>query len=403
VKLREYANAEVQSVRGGPDLIDDLVSLHQRAGIQDFNWHPFTALREAEWSYHTFDPIPAEQVAFDQLTTRYRKVTLPKGMENWFAAEFDPDKAGWRRGKAPFGQYAGRIPDGPVSKCDADCTGPVCFGAQKPNTLWDKEVLLLRKKVEVPSLKDGHRYRLRVIERNHVGCGGGFHVWVNGKPIAEMENCIGRGGSGKAFGAYITREWLDDFRKGEVTIALISFLRDGDQYSVKPKAANPQGWVSVEIEEQKLPPIGDDLVMASAKVVPMLTSEWQAAQFSDSDEEKANAPAFRWDGKIEPNPAIAGDWKVIGEVASIAEFDPAKKTPVRKAFSKTLSLGPDGLTGHSLLIASGKYLLDLDRYQALRMETRTVAGKKFLFVESGGFNERNKPGWTSPWLVFEQK
>ena len=80
-----------------------------------------------------------------------------------------------------------------------------------------------------------------------IGCGGGFHVWVNGKPIAEMVNCIGRGGSGRAYGAYITREWFDDFAKGEVTIAVKSFLRFNDKYNMNPTKPEPQGFISVDI------------------------------------------------------------------------------------------------------------------------------------------------------------
>ena len=43
----------------------------------------FMDLIDSEWSYHSFDPIESEQV-LDQLVTRYRKVTLPSGLDNWF-------------------------------------------------------------------------------------------------------------------------------------------------------------------------------------------------------------------------------------------------------------------------------------------------------------------------------
>ncbi len=77
----------------------------------------FADLRNAEWSYHSFDPITAEQVPWDQLVTRYREVTLPKGMENWFASDFDPAKARWKKGISPFGHFQGKIPTGIQGIC----------------------------------------------------------------------------------------------------------------------------------------------------------------------------------------------------------------------------------------------------------------------------------------------
>ena len=69
----------------------------------------------------------------------------------------------------------------------------------------------------------------------------------------------------------------------------------------------------------------------------------------------------------------------------------------------SLSFGTDGRSSDPLRIASGKYLLDLDRCQVLRMEIRSVVGKECLFVESGGFSERNQPGWSTSWLAFGRK
>ena len=53
---------------------------------------------------------------------------------------------------------------------------PGCYGATKVNTLWDKEVLLMRGTFKVPPLKDGHRYRLRVDDGVHVGNGNGYGI-----------------------------------------------------------------------------------------------------------------------------------------------------------------------------------------------------------------------------------
>lgn len=404
-RLREYAAAEVQSVQpGGPrDAIDGLVALYDRAGHDEYGWHMFADLRHAEWSYHTFDPIATEQVPWDQLISRYRQVTLPQGMDNWNQPGFDPAKAGWKRGKSPFGQYDGKIPTGIVSKCSPQCVGPVCYGATPINTLWDKEVLLMHGRFKMPPVKEGHRYRLRVNHRAHVGNGTGFGVYLNGKLLIEQPNGIGRGGGEKPYGAYITREFLEDIDGKEVTIAVQSFLRFNDKYKTKPTKRIPQGRISVHLEEQKLPPMGDDLVFQSASVVSMLSSEWQAQQDPDNREQDPDQHKFRWDGKFVANPKIAGTWKMIAQVPEIAEYDPAERAHLRRPPFSAITFKAGGHTHDPTWAWSGDHLMDLNQYQALKMVVRTVGDEDYLFVEAGGFSTRNKPDWKSPWYVLKKQ
>ena len=61
------------------------------------------------------------------------EVTMPDGMESWFAA--DIDSSAWKKGKSPFGQYMGKLPTQPIHKCNAGCTGPGCYGATPIATL----------------------------------------------------------------------------------------------------------------------------------------------------------------------------------------------------------------------------------------------------------------------------
>ena len=352
-KLLKLAADEVQSDQpGGPrDTIDGLTALYERAGHDDFGWHTFLDLRNAEWSYYTFDPIASEQVPWDQLITRYRKVTLPAGMEKWQSPDFDPAKAGWKRGHSPFGQYDGKIPEGAVSKCTDACVGPVCYGATKINTLWDKEVLLFRGTFKMPPLKKDCRYRLRVNTREHVGNCGGFGVYVNGKLLIEKPQCIGRGGGEKPYGAYITKEFLDDFDGKEVTIAVKSFLRFNDKYKVKPSTRVPQGRISVHLEEQKLPPMGDDLVIKSATVVPMLSSAWQAKQDPNDAELQTAGDKFAWDGKFVANPKVLGSWQAVTQVGAIDEFEPtAKKMNLRRVYIPAITLEDGGRVGGKLWV-----------------------------------------------------
>jgi hypothetical protein len=402
--LHKMAAGEVQSgyPGGSRDVINGLASLYGRAGQGEFGWHMFVDLRNAEWSYHSFDPITSDQVPFDQLVTRYREVTLPKGMENWYANAFVPAKAGWKKGKSPFANYMGKLPLRPITKCSANCTGPGCFGATPANTLWEKEVLLMRGAFQIPPLKAGHRYRIRVNDGEHVGAGGGYIIYINGTPLMEMKQGNGRGAGGKPKGAYLTREFLEDFQGGEVTIAVKTFIRFNDKYKVKPTTRVPQGKISLHLDEQKLPPMGDELVRKSATVVAMLSSEWQAAQDPEDRERRAAAVKFRYDGKFVANADFVGDWKTIGVVKTIDQFTPDKRLNPRGARFAGISFNDNGETDNVTRLWSGDTLMDLTRYQALKMMIKEIEGEDYLFIEAGGFSTRNPVGWQSPWYVMKR-
>ena len=399
-KLKQLAGGEIQSgyPGGSRDSIDGLVALYDRAGYKDYGWKMFMDLRNAEWTYHSFDPIASEQVPFDQLITRYRKVTLPKGLEDWFAA--DHASPSWKRAQSPFGHYMGKLPTGPVHKCGSGCVGPGCYGATKINTFWEEEVLLLRQHFEVPSVKPGHRYRLRVNDGNHVGSGGGHVIYINGEQLIETQKCNGRGSGGRPKGAYITRDFMDDFKGGKVCITVMTFLRNNDKYKVKPSKPVPQGKFSLHIEEQKLPPMEDDLVFKSASIVPMLSSEWQVKQDPEDREQSASAVKYRWDGRFVNNPKISGSWKVIAQVGDVTDFDPAKKTRVNRPPFSSLNLKEGGRTDSPVWAWSGDILMDLTKFQALKMQPRNIGDRDYLFVEVGGFGTRSKPGWKSQLLVL---
>jgi hypothetical protein len=405
-RLKQLAGGEIQSgyPGGSRDVIDGLAALYDRAGHKEYDWKMFLDLRNAEWTYHSFDPIPSEQVPFDQLVTRYRKVTMPKDMDKWYETAFEGNDANnwgaFKWGKSPFGHYMGKLPTGPVHKCGSGCTGPGCYGGTKINTLWAKEVLLLRQHFKIPPVKPGHRYRLRVNDGNHVGSGGGHIIYVNGEELIEAKTCNGRGSGGLPKGAYFTKEFMDDLSGSNLCIAVMTFLRNNDKYKVKPSKPVPQGKFSLHIEEQKLPPMGDELVFKAASVVPMLSSEWQAMQDPDDREKSTSAEKFRWDGRFVNDPRFSGSWKAVAQVAEATDFDPSKKTRVnRPPFSK-LTLGEGGRTGNPVWAWSGDTLMDLTKFQALKMKTKNLEGKDYLFVETGGFGTRNKPGWKSQLLVL---
>ena len=224
-----------------------LLNCYHTAGIDEYDWRGFGPdLNKAEWDYFSFDPpetLPVEK------GNRYRKVTYPAGMENWVAPDVDPAKAGWKKGLQPFGQLDGKL--APLSET---CTALFCRCGEKPKTLWEKEVLLVRTTFECPPLKEGHRYRIVLGGAAHVNSGEGFAVYANGKLLAESTQGVAVRQGGQPRGVHIYNDALEEFQGGQVTIAATSFLRyNHPRRGIEP----PRGHLSLWLEEQKLPPIAE--------------------------------------------------------------------------------------------------------------------------------------------------
>jgi hypothetical protein len=162
--------------------VEGLVGLYRRIGVHDFDWHDFgPAPTEMAWQYHTFDP-PEKHPWDSAQDTRYRKVTFPAGMENWFGLDFDPAKHGWKTGLQPFGATNGKLVGGTIdgsrtSTKPSGCRYDFCRHHEPMKTLWDKEVLLMRGKFRFPEFKDGYRYRFVIGGMSHVGAGEGYKVY----------------------------------------------------------------------------------------------------------------------------------------------------------------------------------------------------------------------------------
>jgi len=223
-----------------------LTSFYRAAGINDYDWHLFGPdLKNMEWEYFSFDPpetMPREK------GNRYRKVTYPAGMANWFAREFDAKKAGWKSGLPPFGQL-----DGKLAPLSDQCNAPFCLCSQPPKTLWEKEVLLVRGTFEIPPLKEGHRYRIVVGGSAHVNAGEGYAIYVNGKLLAESSAGVGKRQGGQPRGGHIYNDFRDEFKGGKVTIAAKSFLRYNNPRGIIP----PRGHLTLWMEDAKIPPVVD--------------------------------------------------------------------------------------------------------------------------------------------------
>ena len=220
-----------------------LANCYRAAGVSDYEWRSFGPdLRKLKWDYHSFDP---KETRDKTKGSRYRKVTCP---ENWFAADFDAKKAGWKSGLPPFGQLDGK--PAPLGTCGPEGS---CGCGVVPKTLWAKEVILIRGTFEIPALKEGHRYRLVVGGSNHVNGGDGFAIYVNGKLLAESKAGVGKRQGGQPRGAHVYADFRNEFKGGKVTIAAMSFLRYNHP---RTKPYPPRGHITLWMEEQKIPPVG---------------------------------------------------------------------------------------------------------------------------------------------------
>jgi hypothetical protein len=386
-----FADLAQPSQRGSvTNTIDGLVSLYQKIGSHEYDWKPFGPdLKNAEWHLFSFDPPETQK--YDLSPWRYRPVTYPKGMENWFTKDFDPAQANWTKGKFPIGQYKGKLTDN-------DTRNP---WSEVPRTLWEKEVLLVRGTFEFPALKPGHEYRLRVQTGQGVGAGDGFKVYVNGKPLVENKEGLGRRGGDTIRGAWITKEFIDDFAQGPVTLAATSFLRYGDRAIVQMPPV-PQGIFSMWLEERKLPPLDKDMLRKAVSFLPMFTSEWQALQDPESDEGTGTEGLFRYDGKFIPNPKITGSWTTVALVNSPDEFNPAANPNPGRAPIKKITFLDDGTTDSPDYFWSGTTLMDLNQSNALKITAKTIDGTECLFIEAGGFNAKNPVGSKTQLMVLKK-
>ena len=237
---------------------DALLDYYRIAGISDYDWHEFGPkdMRHAEWNYFSFDP--KEKQPIDK-SNRYRKITFPAGMSKWYAKDFNPKRAGWKVGKAPFGQCNGKLA-APRGRCYKPS---YCGCDQKPNTLWEKEVLLMNQTFEIPAFKKGYIYRIIMGGSGCDRTGEGFAIYVNGKLLTQQNGGLFKNSGVR--GAIIYSDMFPEFQGGKVTISVINFLRytffnSKRTYWPFAKEQNvtevpPHGLVTLFMQEAKIPPV----------------------------------------------------------------------------------------------------------------------------------------------------
>ncbi len=387
--------------------VEELVALYNKMEVNEYDWRGFGPVwNEMKWDYFSFDP--PETMTWNPGETRYRKVTYPAGMENWFATDFDAKKAGWQNGLQPFGQENGKLRTDPKPYIDqltgrhpsqlVPCTATYCRCCEPMKTFWEKEVLLMRSTVTIPPLKEGHRYRLVVGGLSHMNNGDGVRVYVNGKQVLEREREFKKREGGHPIAYYIDQDRLAEFRSGTVTVAATGFLH------IHLRSQNKGNFMGIWFEEMKMPPLDQAVVRKAAAAKSMLCADWQALQKpvgveADSDEPvDIEAGKFRWDGMFVANPALLGAWTTVTMVPSIEAFDPAKLA-AHRAQLQEITIKDGGQTSASTMLWSGDTLLDLGRLEALKMTVKD----DYLFIESGGFSARNPIGWKSPLVVLKKR
>ncbi len=111
------------------------------------------------WQYTSFEPTAEEDILPKRDGRRYRKVTLPDGMDGWYQPDFDA--SGWSSGPAPIGK-------GEHQRAPKNLEHKSPWG--------DGEFLLARTTFELDAT-DYDLYRLRIL------CTQGFDFYLNGKKI----------------------------------------------------------------------------------------------------------------------------------------------------------------------------------------------------------------------------
>ena len=158
----------------------------------------------------------------------------------------------------------------------------------------------------------------------------------------------------------------------------------------KPTNDEATRWIDI-------PPRGDPV-----DVYLVLKSK-KAKQNPDNRELQSENDKFLYDGRYVANPDVLGAWTTIDQVKSIGEFTLEKKMRPGRALFTEMTFKDGGMTDKTLWIWSGDVLMDLNRYQALKMTVKTVDGSDYLFIEAGGFRTRNKPGWKPELFVMKRQ
>ncbi|MFZ9935492.1 MAG: sialate O-acetylesterase [Luteolibacter sp.] len=112
------------------------------------------------WRFITIDPTDKKDKLEQYTDRRFRDITLPAGLENWYQPDFDDRQ--WMQGKAPIGKGVWKHGGITLDKY--------------PSAWGEGEFLLMRTSFEVDDL-NFNEYRIAILARQ------GFNVYLNGNKI----------------------------------------------------------------------------------------------------------------------------------------------------------------------------------------------------------------------------
>ncbi len=115
---------------------------------------------ERIWRFATVDAVEKKDKLEEYTDRRFRDITLPAGMEDWYLPDFDDSK--WMQGKAPIGKGVWKHSGITLDKF--------------PSSWGEGEFLLMRTTFEVEDIHFDS-YRIAILARQ------GFHVYLNGQRI----------------------------------------------------------------------------------------------------------------------------------------------------------------------------------------------------------------------------
>jgi hypothetical protein len=168
---------------------------------------------ERNWRFATVDATEKKDKLEKYTDRRFRDITLPAGMENWYMPDFDDSK--WTEGKAPIGKGVWKHSGVTLDKF--------------PSTWGEGEFLLMRTTFEAEDL-NYESYRIAILARQ------GFKVYLNGHSIHSyiwwMDNPYYRS-------IVLEKEEIKYLKKGKNLLAAYA----NDQYSL----ASPERYAAIDL------------------------------------------------------------------------------------------------------------------------------------------------------------
>ena len=178
-------------------------------------WRPIgnTPPEQQIWRFMTVDATEAKDKLDTYDARRFRDITLPAGMENWYQPDFDDSQ--WEAGKAPIGKGVWNH-----SGIELD---------EFPSAWGEGEFLLMRTTFEVDEL-NYDSYRIAVLARQ------GFHVYLNGEKIHTY---IWWQDKPQYRSIVLDEEQIRHLRKGKNVLAVYA----NDQYDLE----SPEHYAAIDV------------------------------------------------------------------------------------------------------------------------------------------------------------